>query len=74
MIENIIIIVLFAAITGLLFVINHILGAKEHYRCRVFELTNGEEGSNLVKVVPTWHHLHHRRSQHPKTYSRKVLY
>ena len=25
---------------------------KEHYRCRVFELTNGEEGSNLVKVVP----------------------
>ena len=52
MIENIIIIVLFAAIIGLLFVINHILGVKEHYRCRVFELTNGEEGSNLVKVVP----------------------
>jgi hypothetical protein len=25
---------------------------KEHYRCRVFELTNGEEDSNLVKVVP----------------------
>lgn len=25
---------------------------KEHYRCRVFDLTNGEEGSNLVKVVP----------------------
>ena len=25
---------------------------KEHYRCRVFELTNGEEGSSLVKVVP----------------------
>ena len=25
---------------------------KEHYRCRVFELTNGKEGSNLVKVVP----------------------
>ena len=52
MIENIIIIVLFAAIIGLLFVINHILGVKEHYRCRVIERTNGEEGSNLVKVVP----------------------
>ena len=25
---------------------------KEHYRCRVFDLTNGNEGSNLVKVVP----------------------
>ena len=25
---------------------------KEHYRCRVFELTNGKEGSNLAKVVP----------------------
>ncbi len=25
---------------------------KEHYRCRVFELSNGEEGSNLVKVIP----------------------
>ena len=25
---------------------------KEHYRCRVFELTNGKEGSNLVKIVP----------------------
>jgi len=25
---------------------------KEHYRCRVFELTNGKEGSNLVKVIP----------------------
>jgi hypothetical protein len=25
---------------------------KEHYRCRVFELTDGKEGSNLVKVVP----------------------
>lgn len=25
---------------------------KEHYRCRVFELTNGKDGSNLVKVVP----------------------
>lgn len=25
---------------------------KEHYRCRLFELTNGKEGSNLVKVVP----------------------
>lgn len=25
---------------------------KEHYRCRVCELTNGEEGSNLVTVVP----------------------
>ena len=25
---------------------------KEHYRCRVFELSKGEEGSNLVKVVP----------------------
>ena len=23
---------------------------KEHYRCRVFELTNGKEGSNLPKV------------------------
>ena len=52
MIENIIIIALFAVIVGLLFVINHIIGVKEHYRCRVFELTNGEEGSNLVKVVP----------------------
>ena len=26
--------------------------AKEHYRCRVFDLTDGKEGSNLVKVVP----------------------
>ena len=26
---------------------------KEHYRCRVFDLTDGKEGSNLVKVVPT---------------------
>lgn len=52
MIENIIIIVLFGIVVALLFVINHILGVKEHYRCRVFELTNGEEGSNLVKVVP----------------------
>ena len=26
---------------------------KEHYRCRVFELSKGEEGSNLVKVIPT---------------------
>ena len=25
---------------------------KEHYRCRVFELTNGEEGNSLVKVIP----------------------
>jgi hypothetical protein len=25
---------------------------KERYRCRVFELTNGKEGSNLVTVVP----------------------
>ena len=25
---------------------------KEHYRCRVFELTKGKEGSNLVKVIP----------------------
>ena len=25
---------------------------KEHYRCRVFDLTNGKEGSNLVKIVP----------------------
>ena len=25
---------------------------KEHYRCRVFELTDGKEGSNLLKVVP----------------------
>ena len=23
---------------------------KEHYRCRVFDLTNGEEGSNLPKA------------------------
>lgn len=52
MTENIIIIVLVAVIFAMLFVINHILGVKEHYRCRVFELTNGEEGSNLVKVVP----------------------
>lgn len=52
MIENIIIIVLFGIVVALLFVINHILGVKEHYRCRVFELTNGKEGSNLVTVVP----------------------
>ena len=26
---------------------------KEHYRRRVFELTKGKEGSNLVTVVPT---------------------
>ena len=53
MAENIMIIVLVAVIIGLLFVINHIFGVKEHYRCRVFELTNGEEGSNLVKVIPS---------------------
>lgn len=53
MIENIIIIVLFGIVVALLFVINHILGVKEHYRCRVFDLTDGKEGSNLVKVVPT---------------------
>ena len=52
MIDNIIIIVLFGIVVALLFVINHILGVKEHYRCRVFELTHGEEGSNLVTVVP----------------------
>ena len=52
MAEKIIIIVLVAVIIWLLFVINHILGDKEHYRCCVFELTNGEEGSNLVTVVP----------------------
>jgi hypothetical protein len=52
MIENIIIIVLFGIVVALLFVINHILEVKEHYRCRVFELTSGEEGSNLVTVVP----------------------
>ena len=23
---------------------------KEHYRCRVFDLTDGKEGSNLIKV------------------------
>ena len=27
--------------------------AKEYYRCRVFELSNGKEGSNLVTVKPT---------------------
>jgi hypothetical protein len=26
---------------------------KEHYRCRVFELSKGKEGSNLVVVEPT---------------------
>lgn len=26
---------------------------KEHYRCRVFDLTDGKEGSNLVNVIPT---------------------
>ena len=36
---------------------------KEKYRCRVFELTNGKEGSNLVKVVPTFHQ--HRRDYSP---------
>ena len=25
---------------------------KEHYRCRVFDLTDGKEGSNLVEVIP----------------------
>lgn len=25
---------------------------KERYRCRVFELTDGKEGSNLAKIVP----------------------
>ena len=29
-----------------------VLGEKEAYRARVFELTNGEEGSNLVRVKP----------------------
>ena len=27
--------------------------SKEYYRNRTFELSNGAEGSNLVKVVPT---------------------
>jgi hypothetical protein len=26
---------------------------KEHYRCKVFELSKGKEGSNLVVVEPT---------------------
>lgn len=26
---------------------------KEHYRCRVFELSKGKEGSNLVTVKPS---------------------
>ena len=37
---------------------------KEHYRHRVYELTKGKEGSNLVKVpdtppppAPEWQHL-----------------
>ena len=38
---------------GLLIALAYTLKQKEHYRCRVFELTNGEEGSNLVKVIPT---------------------
>ena len=52
MAEKVIIIVLVAVIIGLLFVINHIFGVKEHYRCRVFELSKGKEGSNLVNVIP----------------------
>ena len=37
---------------GLLIALAYTLKQKEHYRCRVFELTNGEEGSNLVRVKP----------------------
>ena len=33
-------------------VINKIWKEKEHYRFRVFDLTNGKEGGNLLKVVP----------------------
>lgn len=48
-----------ATIAALLLVIVYLfaayskaIGEKEAYRTRVFELTNGEEGSNLVIVKP----------------------
>lgn len=45
--------ILIVMVVVLAIFLNHTWKEKEHYRCRVFELTNGEEGSNLVKVVPT---------------------
>jgi NADH:ubiquinone oxidoreductase subunit 3 (subunit A) len=44
--------VLVLIITCLLAAYSKAIGEKEAYRARVFELTNGEEGSNLVKVKP----------------------
>ena len=52
MTENILLFVLMATIAVSLIIINKLIEQREKYRCRVFELTNGEEGSNLVKVVP----------------------
>lgn len=49
--------IIFNAITLALLIvaaaaINKIWKEKEHYRFRVFDLTNGKEGGNLLKVVP----------------------
>ena len=40
----------FALVIVLLIVLGKVFEKKEQYRCRVFELTNGKEGSNLIKV------------------------
>lgn len=48
--EAIIIFLLIAAFIALSIDYCKVYKEKEHYRCRVFELTNGEEGSHLVQA------------------------
>ena len=50
MMEAIIIFVLIAAFIALSVDYYKVYKEKEKYRCRVFELTNGKEGSNLPKA------------------------
>ena len=45
-------IILLALLITAVIMLNKTWNEKEHYRCRVFDLTDGKEGSNLVKVVP----------------------
>ena len=45
-------IILAVLVIVLTIALNETWKKKEHYRCRVFELSKGEEGSNLVKVIP----------------------
>lgn len=48
--KEIIIIVLLVIIIALAWAYNQLWQKKEHYRCRVFDLTKGKEGSNLPKA------------------------